>query len=112
MAVHRVGELDQRISITRESLAADAMGGGAVSLDILVGAYAKVRAKGGNERVLADKVEAPASYTFTIRNRSDIDIRDNDRIDWEGVQYNIRFVRREGLRALFLDIEAERGVAQ
>jgi SPP1 family predicted phage head-tail adaptor len=112
MANHRVGELDQRINITRESSAADSMGGGSISLDVIVGAYAKVRAKSGNERVNGDKVEAPANYTFTIRNRSDITIQYNDRISWDGVQYNIRFVRHEGLRALFLELDAERGVAQ
>ena len=112
MAVHRVGDLDQRINIDRESRAGDDMGGGVVSLAVLVGAYAKVRAKGGNERTMGDKIEAPAMYVFTIRNRSDITIQDNDRIDWEGVQYNIKFVAYEGKRALFLDLHAERGVAQ
>ena len=112
MAVHRVGELDQRINITRETRAADGMGGGTISLDILVGAYAKVRAKKGNEREIANQLEAPAGYVFTIRNRSDITIRENDRIDWDGIQYNIKFIANEGKRALFLDINADRGVAQ
>jgi len=112
MAAHRVGELDQRISITRESLTTDSMGGSVVAVNVLVSAYAKVIAKGGSERHKDDQIEAPAKYLFTIRNRTDIEILEKDRINWEGAEYNISFVAREGKRALFLTLEAERGVAQ
>ena len=112
MSNQQIGDLDQRISITRETQANDSMGGGTISLDILVNAYAKVRRMKGSEKVRADKLEAAATYIFSIRNRNDVTIQENDRINWDGVEYNIRFVGLEGKRALFLDLEAERGVAQ
>lgn len=112
MATYRTGELDQRIDITRESSTPDDMGGNDVSVSVLTGAYAKVIPKNGNERIMGDKIEAPSTYMFVIRNRSDITILEKDRISWDGDQYNIDFIPKTGSRSLFLTLEASRGVAQ
>lgn len=104
------GELDQRVTISRETLAADGIGGATVTLATVATVWAKVVAKSGRERMAADRLDAEAGYLFVIRWRSDV--READRITWGGVDYNIRAIRQDGGRKLYLEIDAERGVAQ
>ena len=44
-------------------------------------------------------------YIFKIYNRSDV--KEADRIVWNGENYNIRGIRREGEQRLYLLIDAE-----
>lgn len=109
--MHRVGELDQQITIKRESRVSDGMGGDTVTLvDVVVDLWAHVRPRSGKEVGLHDRVEAPAMYLFVIRYRSDL--KDDDRIVWNGQTYNIRAILTAGNRTNFLEINAERGVTQ
>jgi SPP1 family predicted phage head-tail adaptor len=103
------GELDQRIKISREALTTDAGGGQTVALSVLTTVWAKVIAKSTRERETSDRLDASGLYTFIIRYRADI--RENDRITWGGNDYNVRGIPREGGRKLYLEIDAERGVA-
>jgi len=108
----RPGQLDQRIAIQDFTLAAD--GGGGLTkawADLATDpdVWASVKAGGGGESTTEDRTNATAMTTFVIRNRSDIDER--MRIVWEGLDYNIRHVMREGSRAMYLTILAERGVS-
>lgn len=103
------GELDQRIVIQRETLADDGMGGQTVSLSTLATVWAKVMARSGREREYQDRLNAESAYTFVIRWRSDI--RESDRIVWDGVTYNIRAIAQDGGRKLYLELDCERGAA-
>jgi len=47
---------------------------------------------------------------FVIRNRSDL--LESMRIVWDDIPYNIRSINQSKKRAMYLEIEAERGVAQ
>jgi SPP1 family predicted phage head-tail adaptor len=103
------GDLDQLITIKRETRAADGMGGGVDSLTTIASdLFAHVRPRSGKEMGIHDKVEAPALYLFVIRYRDDL--REDDRIEWNGQQYNIRAILSRGARELYLDINAERSV--
>jgi SPP1 family predicted phage head-tail adaptor len=105
------GNLDQLITIKRETRTTDGMGGDTVALvDVAANLWAHVRPRTGRELAKHDRVEAPAMYLFKIRNRSDI--LDSDRIVWNGATYNIRAVLTEGTRDMYLEINAERGVTQ
>lgn len=104
------GELDQKITIQRESLTSDGMGGSTVSVSTLASVWAKVIARSGREREYADRVNAEGAYTFVIRWRGDV--LESDRITWRGEDYNIRAIAQVGGRKLYLEIDAERGVAQ
>lgn len=107
----RIGELDQRISIIRRTATvADGMGGHTASDATIASVPAKVIAQAGRERVAGDRVNAEAGYRFIIRHRSDV--LETDRIQWSGVLFQIRSVLREGGRPLYIEIIAERGVAQ
>jgi SPP1 family predicted phage head-tail adaptor len=107
--MHRVGELDQQITIQRETRTSDGMGGDTVALtSVATDLWAHVRPRSGKEIGVHDRVEAPAMYLFVIRYRGDI--KNDDRIVWNGQTYNIRAVLTAGGRTNFLEINAERSV--
>lgn len=106
----RIGEMDQRIEIVRETLTDDGMGGSTVALATIATVWALVRPRSGNEIEYSDRLNGQAAYMFVIRQRDDI--QENDRLKWLGVEYNIRMISRLGGRNLYLEIDAERGVAQ
>ena len=104
--------MDQRITLQTPTLTPDGAGGqtsawGDVPSVPVV--WAHVQPLRGNERLDEDRPNARGMYVFTIRNRTDLDER--CRIVWRGEQYNIRSILREGVRTLYLKIEAERGAA-
>lgn len=107
---YRPGELDQRITIQRETPASDGMGGVTLTLSDVATVAAKVIAMSGNEREDFDALQAEHKYRFVIRWRSDI--LKNDRIVWRGVEFNIRSIADFGPRTMYLEMDAERGVAQ
>lgn len=109
MSVYRPGELDQRITIKRETLSNDDMGGDTISLATVATVWALVKADRGSESEDWDQVNANHTYRFVIRYRSDI--RDDDRIEWNGYTFNIRSINDNGGRKMYLELFAERGVA-
>lgn len=109
--MYRVGELDKLITIQREVHTPDGRGGQSVSLtNVVTDLFAHVRPRTGREGEQYDRVNATATYLFVIRYRDDL--RESDRIVWDGVQYNIQAILTRGGRSMFLEIDATRGVAQ
>ena len=111
MIKYQIGELDQEIGIYRWTKTPDGQGGFTKSPVLQHSLMAKVRHKGGGEQFKFEKVESIAIVTFVIRNLG-LDIREDDYILWQNVQYNIRAQLDTGARDLYLEIDAERGVAQ
>ena len=109
---YRPGELDQRIEFQERISTPDGIGGSTFTWSTITngGAWALVRPKGGREVTEFDRVNGEASYLFVVRNRQDV--RDSFRILWDGIPYNIRVRKQPKLRALYLEIDGERGVAQ
>lgn len=105
---YRPGELDQRIEIIRVTTAADGQGGYTRSESTFKTLWAHVRPRGGREQREHGKVEADATYIFTVRFRSDL--TEKDIIRWNGDDYNIRNLLPRTTRSLYLEIEGERGV--
>jgi SPP1 family predicted phage head-tail adaptor len=112
MATYRIGELDQRIEFYRKVRTPDGQGGFTTSEVLQTTVWALIRATGGNEVFKYEKLEAPASYMFVIRYNSELDIREDDLIKWNGDSYNIRSIQQRSTRRMYLEIVAERGVAQ
>jgi SPP1 family predicted phage head-tail adaptor len=104
------GKLSERITIEQETLTGDGMGGGTSAWAAHVSLWAEVVPKSARERLQAGQVEATATHTFCIRRRADI--TESMRITWRGEVYNIRAIALPALRALYMEIDAERGVAQ
>ena len=109
---YRPGELDQRITIKRETNTKTAMGGQSVSLVNIATVFAKVTAKSGGESNKYQRLDAEASYVFVIRNTNNFNVRESDRIEWRGTEYNIRFISDPGPRPIYIEISADKGVAQ
>ena len=107
-----IGQMDQRITLQRLADTPDG-GGGLVRTwgDVATNAcpWASVRAKAGKEGLGEGRTNATYVVVFTIYNRADLS--EKDRLVWNGENYNIRGILRTGDRKLFLQIEAERGVA-
>lgn len=106
------GALDQRIKIKREALVDTDMGGQELSVNTIATVWASVSPRGGTERNRFDRLDAEASYIFVIRNTRNLDVRESDRIEWRGTDYNIRFIADPGGRPIYLEISADKGVAQ
>lgn len=104
------GELDQVVTFKQEVLADDGLGGSTVALSDFLTCRAHVRPRGGSERDFADRLNAEATYLVVIRYHEGL--TESMRLVWNDVQYNIRFLPRTGGRPHYLEIEAERGVAQ
>lgn len=108
----RPGKLDQRITLQANTTVSDGGGGqidGWADFASSPAVWANVLPLAGGEGSDAGGTNANGRYLVTIRNRSDIS--EADRMVWDGSGYNIRNVRREGVRAMYLKFEAERGVA-
>jgi len=108
--MYHPGEMNERIQIIRETRTSDGAGGQTLSLTTLASVWAHVRPRSGREMERFDRVNASAMYLFVIRYRTDVE--ESDRILWKGEYYNIRYIAQGTGRALYLEIDAERGVAQ
>ena len=107
---YRPGELDQRIIIRREVLTDNGMGGQDIDLKIIANCISShVRQLSAKESERFDKLNATGINLFVVRYRNDV--REDDRIEWGGEEYNIRSVTKNGGRKLYTEIFAERGVA-
>lgn len=104
------GELDHLITIQRESLASDGMGGQDVTLsNVVADLWCKKRVLSGKESERYDQLNATSMCAFVIRYRSDL--RADDRIISDGASYNIRHIPPVTSRSPYMVIEAEEGVA-
>lgn len=106
------GALDQIIRLQRRVETDDGAGGVERSWADLMPAevWASVRTRASREGLAEGRLVAVQATVFTIRWRGDVD--ETCRILWCGEAWNIRGVMRQGDRALYLALEAERGVAE
>lgn len=107
-----IGALDQRITFQSATLISDGQGGNTktwANVPSIPMVWAFIKGLGGKEANADDRVSDTSRFLFTIRNRTDID--ETITILWGGETFNIRHVRRLGDRNMYLEIEAERGVA-
>ena len=109
----RPGTLDQRITFQALTRTPDGAGGSIMSFADVVDAptvWADVFAIRSTETDAEGRLNAAGLYKFTVRNRADIN--ETCQIVWNEETYNIRNVKRMGSRAMYLEIEAERGAAK
>jgi len=106
----RPGKLDQRIGIYNIAETDDGLGGSTTAEVLIDSVWSEVRPLSVREREEFNRVNAEASYVFVIRNRQDL--LEKYFIRWDGVDYNIQGLKQKSKRHLYLEIIAERGVAQ
>ena len=112
MFKYRPGELDQRIKIFRQVKTDDGQGGFDRSDVLQHTLWAKIIVKGGTEVFKFEKVEGTATYIFVVRQSPSLVIQQDDIIEWQGIKFNIRSPLQMSQRKMYLEIEAEKGVAQ
>lgn len=106
---YQIGELDQLITIRREVRIPDGMGGSKLEWQDVDTCWALVRPMSGRERLAAGQIEASANYLVVIYAGTEVLAKDI--IIWGDKELNVRFPKSRGSRSLFLEIEAEMGVA-
>lgn len=110
---YRAGELDQRITFQKRISTQDGYGGSTFewqNIAALASVWAHVRVGSGREVTEYDRVNAELNYVFVIRNRSGIDAA--HRILWDGEPFSIKSVKKQKSRAMYMEIEGERGAPQ
>ena len=107
--MYRVGELNERIELQKKDYVDDGQGG--VSEDWVTQAtvWAAVRPLTGRERMHSDMLIAEGGYKIVLRNRSDLDIRENWRVVWRGRNMGIRFVEYGGPQNPYLVLDCQTG---
>jgi SPP1 family predicted phage head-tail adaptor len=107
--MYRPGELNERITLQSKVYIPDGLGGGSLSLEPVATVWAAVRPASGGETENSERVEATTKYKFILRYRTDLTAAQV--VLWRGIDYNVRAILDRGPSALYLEIEAERGVA-
>jgi len=105
----RPGELDQRVTVSRKTLTPDLLGGATQTFTDLKTYWSHVRPLSGKEIANYDGLQNEVLYLFVFRNG--LDIKPDDILKWRSENYNIRVIKQPKNRALYTEVEAERGVA-
>lgn len=105
MNTYRAGQLNKRITITSNKLLEDGAGGYRELTKPVLRCWAHVRRQSANEAIRSGSLGAQVQSIFVIRNRSDI--REYNRIVYQGQTYNILGFPNPDAHDIFLEIEAE-----
>lgn len=106
------GDLDERITIARETLVSDGQGGNTVTWQAQATMWARVIPVSGKERDQGDQTESPIKYRFKMRRTTASEaILAKDIVSWRSKIFNIMFVEDKGPRSQYISIEAMVGVA-
>jgi len=111
MMKYAIGEFRELIEIKRETLSTTHDGGQNVSLTTIYNGWAMVYPQRAVESGKDDRVSYTQGYNFIVRNLK-LSIRANDRILWNGQEWNIREVEEQRNHPLYIKIVAESGVTQ
>jgi SPP1 family predicted phage head-tail adaptor len=101
--------LREKLTIQREVLTQDDLGGDVKTWSNIGTTYGHVRPTGGGERVFAQQLEANITHKITIRYRENIEAA--DRILLRGVPLQIRNILNLEMRDKWLELSCESGVA-
>lgn len=108
--MYQHGELDELIDFRREIEVSDGSGGIEYKLaDIDRDVWCKVSPMSGKESERFDKLNPEETSRFLTRYRTDI--KEKDRINWNGEEYNIEHIPRVSRRSMYSQFYATRGVA-
>lgn len=105
-----IGELDERVTFKRRTETKNTYGTLVPSDAEIATVWAKVRPMSGRERDRSQQTEARSNYVVRVHNSATArTVTEGDFVSWRGVDLNIRFIADAGPRALFLEMECERG---
>lgn len=108
---YTAGMLREPVAFTRAALASDGAGGQTETWAAIAGTPTRgsVIPQGGGERYQADRVDGVQSYRIVTRYSAAL--RVGDRVTVRSQALNIRALRNVEMRNMWLEIDAEAGVA-
>jgi len=105
------GSRDQRVTFQRFTSTPDGAGGSVDTWADLISRWCEVKPLSGGERAAAQQTESPRNYRLTVPNDSGTrGLTTADRIVWEGITMQIRFIAYPGKGDLEFRIDCEAGV--
>lgn len=103
------GMLRHTVTVQRATLSVNGSGGRSKTWATIHTIRAGAVNKGGLERVTADRVDASRRVEFTCRYSANI--QEGDRIVFNGLAHNIRYIDNVEYRNRWLIINCDQGVA-
>lgn len=91
-----IGSLRHRLTVQRNTTAADGKGGQTSTWGTLATVWASVEPMRGNENKMAGAITSEVAYRVRARLRSDITIAPKDRLVWDSKTLQIHAVTNEG----------------
>lgn len=107
--MYRIGQLNRCIRIERDERQPDGSGGFVMAPVVFAEVHAMYRNKNTRELLHAQQVQSTGTGVFVIRNRNDLLPR--DRIVMGDQRFNIVGFPPYDIRASFMEIDVENGVA-
>jgi SPP1 family predicted phage head-tail adaptor len=105
------GSRDQRVTFQRVTETGDDGGGADDAWNDLFARWCEVKPLSGGERAAAQQTESPRNYRLMVPNDSGTrGLTTADRIVWDGITMQIRFIAYPGTGELEFRIDAEAGV--
>jgi SPP1 family predicted phage head-tail adaptor len=101
------GQLTERVTLRRKVQTQDEYGTLVETDGTLAIVWAHVKPLSGRERDRGQQTEGTANYVITIRYRAGL--ATSDYVVWRDQQMNLRFIRDDGPRSLWLRLECELG---
>lgn len=106
------GSRDERVTFQRYGSTPDGAGGTTQAWADHIARWCEVKPLSGGERAAAQQTESPRNYRLMVPNDSGTrGLTTADRIAWEGITMQIRFIAYPGKGDLEFRIDAEAGVA-
>lgn len=106
------GKRSERVTFQRYTSTPDGAGGTIDTWTDHISRWCEVKPISGGERAAAQQTESPRNYRLTVPNDSGTrGLTTADRIVWDGITMQIRFIAYPGKGDLEFRIDAEAGVA-
>lgn len=99
------GELNERVTIQRRTVARDAIGGQIETWQVRAQLWAKVQPMSAGEQYRRQQIQAKADWKLTIRYNGDV--LPSDRVSWRGHTAEIRGILNPDMRRRFLELSCE-----
>jgi SPP1 family predicted phage head-tail adaptor len=105
------GKRDQKVAFQRLTTTDDGYGGQIETWATIFSRWCEVKPLSGGERAAAQQTESPRNYRLMVPNDSGTrGLTTADRIVWDGITMQIRFIAYPGKGDLEFRVDAEAGV--
>lgn len=101
----RIGNLRERVELQEKTVEQNEFGEEIVTYETIETVWARVEPLKGQERFEAQQVTAKLSVRIYVRHRTDLSVQ--DRVVWDGKEFNILAMLNADERRRFLQLDCE-----